>query len=509
MDGILEIALTPERATLPALFGAAEYLHGPDPLIVFDDNSTMSYAEAASLSRAIAARLQASGAGRGERVVSISAASAEAAIVFWACALAGAVFVPLDGATPSGRLSGILQRTRPKAVFMAEDYAHREIAAGLNTILYRPDDLSAWLQGGGAGFEAPDIRASDAAVVLFTSGTSGEPKGVVLSHGALCGSARLMKEAYGWGPQDRIFSTGDFHTMSGLRNPCVAALSAGASFIIAPREERSGAMAAALLMERLGATVLCTVPAFLAQFTRFAEKVPKGFAKRLKFVMCTGTSLPISAEEAFESLYGVPVLNYYGLTETSGICIGVPPGMERKYRSTIGVPLGTTGIRLDAQGSGGDEGELLIRTENLMSGYCGEPDGAGAVEDGWYRTRDLCRKRADGAIELIGRVDDAFKDQRGELAHPSEVERVLEGSAHVLEAAVCGIDGDDGRPSIAAFVVPKEKGCDERAIVNELRQSVLKALGPYRTPSFFRFVDALPRGINGKILRRRIKEELA
>jgi len=491
-------------------------IHGPSPLIVFDDGSAMSYAEAASLSRDIAGRLQASGVGRGDRVVSVSAASAEAALVFWASMSTGAIFIPLDSAIPPEKLGRILKRTAPKALFMAPDYPDKAALAGFNTVSYRTDGegadgikgFSEWLQEGGGELELEEVSPADDAVVLFTSGTSGEPKGVVLSHGALCASGKLMADAYRWGPEDRLLSTGDFHTMSGLRNSCVAAMHAGASFIIAPHAERSNAVSAAALMERLGATILCTVPAFLAQFTRFAEKVPKGFAKGLRHAMCTGTSLPTAAEEAIERLYGVPVLNYYGLTETSGICIGVLPGMEKEYRGTIGVPLGSTMIKIDAQGLA-ESGELLIKTDNLMSRYYGEPDGGEAVTEGWYRTKDLCRIRPDGSIELIGRIDDAFKDQRGELVHPTEIEKALEGCSRVLEAAVCGFDNEDGRPGTAAFIVLKEKGCDERAIAHELRHEALRALGPRRTPALFRFVDALPRGTNGKILRRRLREELA
>ncbi len=506
--------------TLPALLDEALSLYGPSPLIVFDDGSAMSYAQAISLSRDMAKRLQAMGAGKGERVVSISGPSAEAALLFWACAIVGAIFVPLDNAISGERLGSILEKTSPKALFMDEGYAHKERAALFNTVSYRTDDsgkdglksFSDWLLEGEGQLQPIEVLPSDAAVVLFTSGTSGEPKGVVLSHAALCSSARLMKEAYCWNQEDRLFSTGGFHTMSGIRNPCVAALCAGASFIMATQEERANAPFASELMERLGATILCTVPAFLAQFTSFSDKVRKGFARKLRLAMCTGTSLPTAVEEAFEGLYGIPVLNYYGLTETSGICIGVKPGMETRCRGTIGVPLGSTKVRLDRNGmeaEAGEAGELWIMTENLMSGYYGETEGAEHSSNGWYRTKDICRIRPDGSIELAGRKDDAFKDQRGELVHPSEIEKALEKSKYVAEAAVCGFRGEDGRPSIAAFVVLKEKPADERAVLSELRQVTLRAVGVHRTPSVFRFVESLPRGTNGKILRRILKEELA
>ena len=227
--------------------------------------------------------------------------------------------------------------------------------------------------------------------------------------------------------------------------------------------------------------------------------------------MSAGTPLPDSVSRAFETLYDRPVLDYYGLTETAGLCVGVPPGMQEVYRGAIGVPIGAEVRIIGEDGidaAGGEPGELLIRSGNLMSRYYLDPDATEkAFIDGWYRTRDLCFRRPDGSIELLGRVDDAFKDLRGELTYPYEIERALERTGLVLEAAVCGFVGDDGRPGAAAFVVSRD-GVDKNTLESELKRSVLARLGLYRTPTVFRFVDALPRCTNGKILRRKLREAL-
>ncbi|MCC6502847.1 MAG: acyl--CoA ligase, partial [Deltaproteobacteria bacterium] len=236
-----------------------------------------------------------------------------------------------------------------------------------------------------------------------------------------------------------------------------------------------------------------------------------GFTRRLRFVMSAGTPLPDAVSRAFETLYDRPVLDYYGLTETAGLCVGVPPGMQEVYRGAIGVPIGAEARIIGEDGidaAGGEPGELLIRSGNLMSRYHLDPDATEkAFIDGWYRTRDLCFRRPDGSIELLGRVDDAFKDLRGELTYPYEIERALERTGLVLEAAVCGFVGDDGRPGAAAFVVSRD-GVDKNTLESELKRSVLACLGLYRTPTIFRFVDALPRCTNGKILRRKLREAL-
>ncbi|MBZ0220869.1 MAG: acyl--CoA ligase [Candidatus Methylomirabilis sp.] len=502
--------------TIASLFETSVSKNGSSPIIIFDDGSSLSYSEAGVLAKDVAGRLQAAGIMKGDRVVSISRASAEAAVVFWASALAGAVFVPVDYALSTDALPAIIKRAGPKIIFLGRESTRSEEPAGIETISYGPESdprlksFSAWLDEGGKDYRAGPVSPEDDAAILFTSGTSGLPKGVVLSNAALCGSGRLVSEVYGWTGKDRILCTGDFHTMSGLRNPCVAALRAGSSFIIAPENVRKNAAAASELMEKTGTTVLCTVPAFLAQFVLFPERVSSHFVKELRLVMCTGSSLPESMAEKFEMLFGRPVLNYYGLTETAGFCIGVPPGRELDFRGTIGIPAGCA-TKIIASGgreaAEGETGELFIKTENLMSGYFGEPEAtAEVVKDGWYKTADLCRTRPDGSIELIGRADDAFKDARGELVHPAQIERAIESSPLVIEAAVCALGAEGGRPVIEAFVVPRNPSGEKRKITEELKRHCLAVLGHNRTPADFRLVDSLPRGTNGKLLRRKLKE---
>lgn len=507
--------------TVAALFERAAGLHAGSPLIFFDDASSLSYAEALILAHRVAAGLSAMGVASGDRVVSISGASAEAALVFWGSMLSGAVFVTIDRTTEPEKLARALEKAGPRVVFAGPENAGWAVSRGLKVVSYQPSSdgacragaelFSSWLSAAPDSCDRRLVAPDDDAAIIFTSGTTSEARGVVLSHGALAGSGRLMTEAYGWGPGDRLLSAGDFHSMSGLRNPLVAAPFAGASFIVAPHAVRANAPACSELMARLSATILCTVPAFLAQFNLFNEKIEKGFTARLRFVMSAGTPLPNAVSRAFETLYGRPVLDYYGLTETAGLCVGVPPGMQEVYRGAIGVPIGAEARIIGEDGidaAGGEPGELLIRSGNLMSRYYLDPEATEkAFIDGWYRTRDLCFRRPDGSIELLGRVDDAFKDLRGELTYPYEIERALERTGLVLEAAVCGFVGDDGRPGAAAFVVPRD-GVDKGSLELEIKRSILARLGPYRTPTIFRFVDALPRCTNGKILRRKLREAL-
>ncbi|MCC6503368.1 MAG: acyl--CoA ligase, partial [Deltaproteobacteria bacterium] len=262
--------------TVAALFERAAGLHAGSPLIFFDDASSLSYAEALILAHRVAAGLSAMGVASGDRVVSISGASAEAALVFWGSMLSGAVFVTIDRTTEPEKLARALEKAGPRVVFAGPEYAGWAVSCGFKAVSYQPSSdgacpagaelFSSWLSAAPDSCDRRLVAPGDDAVIIFTSGTTGEARGVVLSHGALAGSGRLMTEAYGWGPGDRLLSAGDFHSMSGLRNPLVAAPFAGASFIVAPHAVRANASACSELMARLSATILCTVPAFLAQF---------------------------------------------------------------------------------------------------------------------------------------------------------------------------------------------------------------------------------------------------
>jgi len=510
--------------TIGALWADAVTRHADRGLLLDEaSGERMSYAEADAVVGRIAARLAAAGLRRGERIAVCSPQHAEAALLFWAAMRLGLVYVPLDPQLPGGALSGILARLAPRLVFLGTTTACPPEVDQAQAVHFDAPDGTArsgrsfadWLEtmpdpgpATPALIEETAVAPDDPAVILFTSGTAGPPKGVVLSHAALHRSGALMAETYRWRADDLLFSPGDFHTMSGLRNPLVASLHAGAGLLLAGPQPRSSALGVAAAIVQHGVSLLATVPALLRQFLLLQERGSVGLG-RLRAVLCTGSTLTPSVAAAFTAAYHVPVWNYYGLTETAGLCAGVTPGAAAPPDS-FGLPLGCRMRIIDDNGRDlppAQAGELLVASDRLMTGYFDDPAATAAVlRDGWFATGDLVRRDAQGFLFLLGRRSDAIKDARGELVHPEAVERVLEEHPMVAEAGVCGIRDADGTERLHAGIVQRAGGIPE--LWRELRELVLTRLGPTRLPAQFRQLPELPRGVNAKLNRRRLAEIL-
>ncbi|MEI6970371.1 MAG: AMP-binding protein [bacterium] len=512
----------PGGGTLAALWREAVTRFGQNTLITdVADGSVFTYADADEVVRRTASRLAAAQLRKGDTIVVCSHQHTEAAFIFWAALQLGLVFVPLDPLLPETVVAGILAEVKPRLVFcdakgsaaMPGGARHELIIlddAGGATADQATPSFSEWLGNAGPCQTGSAPAETDPAVILFTSGTSGKPKGVVLSHGSLRRSGSLVAGTYGWSATDVLFSPGDFHTMSGLRNPLVATLFAGASFLVAPHETRSNAIVLAGLIPEYRATVLATVPAMLRHLLQCGQRVDPQAMGSLRQVICTGSTLTAELNQQFRAAFRIPVYNYYGLTETAGICIGMRPGNDSDPQS-IGSVLDRCAIRIID--SGGEDvadnqtGELLIHTPNVMTGYLNDPlRTAEAVRDGWYFTGDLARRDSGGDVFILGRRGDAIKDTRGELLHPAEIERVIETDPGVADAGVCGITLPGGEEQLAAGIVPSPGVGDPEALFHSIRRHILATLGPTRLPKQFFLLDALPRGTNSKLNRQRLAE---
>ena len=507
----------PEPATVAELWRGAVRRFADRPVVHSDeDGTTLTYADAGEVVARLECRLAACGIGRGDRIVIVAPFRPESALVCWAVWCLGAVVVPLDPGLAGEALAALCARVEPALVFCGRGQADVVAAMGVPAVQLEesPDrpgglqPLADWLwEDVPAGAMGPGASGDDAAAILFTSGTSGAARGVVLSQSALCRSGALMAASYGWAPADVLLNLGELHTMSGLRNPCLAVLQAGCSLVAASAAVRSSAPLVAACLQRRGATLLACVPAMLLQFDRAGTRIPPGMLGSLRMALCTGSRLPDAWAERFEARFGVPVLNYYGLTETAGLCAGAVPGGGG--RGTIGLPLGCRIALQDEEGrpvAAGGTGELLIASGQLMTGYWRDPERTAQVlRDGWFHTGDLVRQAPDGALILVDRRSETFKDARGEFIQPAAIEQVLEAHPAVAEAGVCLRAGADGGDHLAAFIVPRDEAVAWAELEGDLRVFAAERLGHHRTPAEFLRTAALPRGTNEKLLRRELR----
>ncbi|MDP3746397.1 MAG: class I adenylate-forming enzyme family protein [Phenylobacterium sp.] len=474
----------------------------------------------------VAQRLAEAGVGVGDTVLFHAGQREEALVLFWAAMARGAIFAPLDETWPdylveraAGGLSprlvacdatrcSLYQRLFPAADRVAFPSADQEAPTA-----DAPDrsDWSDWI--GGDAFDAPPLAIvppSAPAAYLFTSGSTGTPKAVVLSRGALAHGARLTLETFEWAPGERLVNLPEPHTMSGLRNGLVASVLGGLRWIPFGAARRPNLFALLEALEDAKAERLVIGPALVRQLAVLGDRVDPQILASTKAIYCTGAMLSPIAADQFHAHFGVPIVNYYGLTETGGICVSQRLAGWRAGDRSIGTAAGAELRVAPEQGEPAPLGlgELQVRSPQLMSGYRDDPQRtAGRFDDGWLRTGDLARIDADGRVYLVGRSEGFIKTASTDRVAPEEVEMLLEEHPAVAEAAVLGVKTAQDYERIVALVVLRDPQGGHVA-ETELADFVGSRLGTARTPSQICFVPRLPRRDTGKIIRSELQEML-
>jgi long-chain acyl-CoA synthetase len=444
----------------------------------------VGYAELDRASAHVAARLHDAGIGAGDRVGLVAPNVPELAAAYYGILRAGAVVVPLDAE---------LKRDEVRTA-LADAGAALLIA--WRTPARQTGGLPAWLIAPGSFFDdgapaaeppPPVARAAgDTAVILYTSGTSGEPKGAELTHANLAHNARVTADLFGYAPGDTVLGALPLAHAFGQTCTLNAAIAAGARVLLASSFEALDEV-----------TVLVGVPSMYARLLARGEPV---CAPALR--MCISGGAPLAPEllEACEAALGTRMLEGYGLTETSPVASFNRPS-EPPRPGSIGTPVDGVEMRLlDVSPDG--VGEIAIRGPNVMKGYWNRPDETRAVlsDDGWLRTGDLARTGADGAFRIVGRAKDLII-RDGRNVHPREIEDVLLGHPDVLEAAVVGVPDALFGEEVVACVVPVP---GVQASEDDLLAHVRDRVAAFKAPRRLWFAPALPRSHTGKILKRAI-----
>lgn len=464
--------------------------------------------DARQFSRAVMAttqRLAAAGIGTGDVVLFHGGQCVEALLVFWATVLRGAVFAPVDPSWPPYLLSKAVARVRPALAVV--DQAHlafwAEHLPALPLLCHQ--DL------GGEADTCPavtDISPAAPAAYLFTSGSTGDPKVVVHSHEALIRSARLVVETFDWQAQERLLNLPEPHTMSGLRNAFLAAPLAGMTWCCSAAADRQNIFSLVDVIERAQPQRLVAAPLLLRQINLLGARVAPNALASLRAVYCTGADLNHAEVRRFHERHRIPVVNYYGLTETVGLCLSQDVRQWCVDDDSLGLARGCDIRLMGPTGpvGEGEVGELQVCLPLPMSGYLADPGATAQMFDGaWLRTGDLAQRDAQGRFRVVGRSSSFIKTLSTEKVLPQEIEMMLEQHAGVAEAAVCGVADVAGGERIAALIVAAEAAEPASLAADRLADFVRLRLGAARVPAIFRVVPEIPRSANGKILRKQLR----
>lgn len=349
---------------------------------------------------------------------------------------------------------------------------------------------------------APKANPADTAVILYTSGTTAEPKGVELSHGNLLSNATDAIASLEIDPNQTFLNIlPPFHVFGLLANVLVPVILA-APVHAQPRFSPI-AVVHAVAEEKI--TVLLAIPSMFAAILRVKHADPATF-RNIYLAISGGEPLPESVRRGFEERFGVTLRQGYGLTETSPV---LAAGSLHQWRDgTVGRPIRNVEVQIrDAQGnpvSGGEEGEIFVRGPGVMKGYFRRPDETRRVlsPEGWFDTGDIGRIDADGFLSITGRAKEMLIIG-GENVFPREIEAVLETHEAVLQAAVIGVPDDLRGETPVAFVLPRP---GTSATESELRAHAKRSLAGYKVPRRVIVSEDLPTGPTGKLLKRKLKQ---
>ncbi|WP_354684673.1 AMP-binding protein [Cupriavidus necator] len=483
----------------------------PDAPALRDRAHILTYAELDVAVRAAATQLRQLGVEPGDRLLLVAENCAALAVLVLAASQCDAWAVVVNARLSAREIDTFIEHSGARrtlyAAQVSKDAKAHAARAGAT--------ICAWSHIGelAVGPLNPDARAEpvsddpqeQVAAMIYTSGTSGQPKGVMLTHASLLHMADLSSQLRRLGPADTVYGVLPMAHVVGLSSQLIGSLACGCCLQL---EERFSPEALCAVLQARRLSILIGVPAMYARLLDWCARTGTSVADHgLRILGTAGSPLTPELKQAVEAAFGMPLQNGYGLTEMS------PTVAQTRLESprddcSVGHPVPGVEIRIvDLAGGGdvspGEAGELWVRGPNLMKGYyrAEELTRAAINADGWFNTGDMARQGADGSLHIVGRTKELIICS-GFNVYPVEVEQVLNSHPAIVQSAVVGRQVE-GNEEVVAFVelaagIPPERD----ALIAYLRAR----LSPYKMPSEIRAMTQLPAAPTGKLLKHEIKQ---
>jgi long-chain acyl-CoA synthetase len=497
--------------SLGSLLERAAAVHPERPALRLDD-LVLTYTQLRQAAGRMSALLAKHGVQPGDRVGIMLPNVPAFPISFYGALAAGAVVVPMNPLLKSREVAYYLGDSGARVVLAwhaaAGEAAKGAADAGAQAIAVETADLADLIGGYEPAWSDPGRQGDDDAVILYTSGTTGQPKGAELTHAGLVRNAELTAQTLLKNSTDDVMMgcLPLFHVF-GLTCGLNATVASAGTLTLLPRFDPAKALE---IIKRDAVTIFEGVPTMYAAMLHHPDADP-AMAATLRVCVSGGASMPVEILRGFEEKFGCMILEGYGLSETSPVASFNHPDRVRKPGS-IGTPIEGVQMRLvDDAGQpvpDGEIGEIVIRGHNVMKGYWNKPEataeamkGDGEAGGGWFRTGDMAKVDSDGYYYIVDRKKDLII-RGGYNVYPREIEEVLHEHPAVAEVAVIGMPHPDLGEEVGAAVALKPGAT---ATPEDLRAFARDKVAAYKYPRRVWLVDSLPKGPTGKILRRQVQ----
>jgi len=492
----------------------------PEATCVIMDERKLSYAEVASAAKRVANTLKGWGIGPGDKVAMMIANTPHFPIIYYGILHTGATVVPVNVLFMEHEIQHYLEDSEAVAFFAFKMFEPQAAKAfeRVDTckhfvVVSTPDDMDTpnvgdnfmhLMMQADTEFDTVQTMPDDTAVLLYTSGTTGAPKGAELTHFNLFFNAYLSaREIVRVAPGDVALATLPlFHSFG---QTCImnASIIGGAAMTLVPRFDTEKVME---VIQRDKVALVALVPTMYAFLLNYPDWEKYDFSS-VKIACSGGAALPEDVHRRFQERYGITIQEGYGLSETSPIASFSLSEMALKVGS-IGKPIWGVEMAIRAEDGSfcpvGEVGEVVIRGHNIMKGYYRRPEAThDAIKDGWFHSGDVGKQDEDGYFFIVDRKKDLII-RGGMNIYPSEIEEELYSHPKVLEAAVIGIPDELRGEEVRVYVAPRAgESLEAEEIVSYVQQRMAK----YKWPKEVIVLPELPKGPTGKILKRELRDQ--